>query len=50
VEIGQKMILLLQKLGYQVEIPEHLESGRTYLSKGMVKEAQKIAIENVGNA
>jgi Fe-S oxidoreductase/FAD/FMN-containing dehydrogenase len=47
VEIGQRMILLLQKLGYQVEIPKHLESGRTYLSKGMVKEAQKIAIENV---
>jgi FAD/FMN-containing dehydrogenase/Fe-S oxidoreductase len=47
VEVGQRMILLLQKLGYQVEMPDHLESGRTYLSKGMVKEAQKIAIENV---
>jgi Fe-S oxidoreductase len=48
VGIGQKMILLLQKLGYQVEMPEHVESGRTYLSKGMVKEAKKIAIQNVG--
>jgi FAD/FMN-containing dehydrogenase/Fe-S oxidoreductase len=48
VEIGQKMIFLLQKLGYQVELPDHLESGRTYLSKGLVKEAQLIAIQNVG--
>jgi Fe-S oxidoreductase len=48
VEIGQKMILLLQNLGYGVEMPDHIESGRTYLSKGMVTEAQKIAIQNVG--
>ncbi|MBA4853715.1 FAD-binding and (Fe-S)-binding domain-containing protein [Emticicia sp. BO119] len=47
VEIGRKLILLLQKLGYQVIIPNHQESGRTYLSKGMIREAQKIAIENV---
>jgi FAD/FMN-containing dehydrogenase/Fe-S oxidoreductase len=47
VEIGQKAILLLEKLGYEVIIPKHIESGRTYLSKGLVKEAQKIAIKNV---
>jgi Fe-S oxidoreductase len=47
VEVGKKAILLLQKLGYEVTIPNHLESGRTYLSKGMVREAQKIAIKNV---
>lgn len=47
VEVGKKLILLLQKLGYQVLIPNHIESGRTYLSKGMVREAQKIAIQNV---
>ncbi|GAB3508827.1 FAD-binding and (Fe-S)-binding domain-containing protein [Emticicia fontis] len=47
VEVGKKMILLLQKLGYQVLIPNHIESGRTYLSKGMIREAQKIAIHNV---
>jgi Fe-S oxidoreductase len=47
VEIGKKLILLLQKLGYQVNIIDHLESGRTFLSKGMVREAQKIAIANV---
>lgn len=47
VEVGKKLILLLQKLGYQVLIPNHIESGRTYLSKGMIREAQKIAIQNV---
>ena len=47
VQVGKKMILLLEKLGYKVIIPEHVESGRTYLSKGLVKEAQKIAIKNV---
>lgn len=46
-EIGKKLILLLQNLGYEVVIPEHLESGRTYLSKGLVLDAQKLAIANV---
>lgn len=47
VEVGKKLISLLQRLGYQVIIPEHIESGRSYLSKGLVREAQKIAIKNV---
>lgn len=47
VSIGKKAIQLLEKLGYQVEIPLHLESGRTYLSKGLLKEAKYIAIRNV---
>jgi FAD/FMN-containing dehydrogenase/Fe-S oxidoreductase len=47
VAVGQKLILLLQRLGYRVEIPAHTESGRTYLSKGLVREAQQIAIRNV---
>ncbi|PMD99432.1 FAD-binding oxidoreductase [Siphonobacter sp. BAB-5405] len=47
VEVGKKAILLLSGLGYKIEIPYHVESGRTYLSKGMVKEARKIAIKNV---
>lgn len=47
VEIGQKAIEVLERLGYEVVIPHHVESGRTYLSKGMVREAQKIAIQNV---
>ncbi len=47
VEVGQKFILLFEKLGYQVVIPTHIESGRTFLSKGMLREAQNIAIKNV---
>jgi len=44
--IGIKAIRLLAKLGYEVVIPKHLESGRTYLSKGLVRTAKKIAIQN----
>jgi FAD/FMN-containing dehydrogenase/Fe-S oxidoreductase len=46
-DIGIKAILLLNLLGYSVEIPQHSESSRTYISKGLVREAKKIAIENV---
>ena len=47
VETGITFIKLLRALGYQVIIPEHIESGRTELSKGMVKKAKKIARKNV---
>jgi Fe-S oxidoreductase len=46
-EIGIKAIQLLEKLGYEVMMPEHEESGRTYISKGLLREAKKIAIQNV---
>ncbi|MCL3781187.1 FAD-binding oxidoreductase [Prolixibacteraceae bacterium JC049] len=46
-EIGIKTILLLNKLGYDVVIPEHIESGRTFLSKGLLKKAQEIAQKNI---
>jgi FAD/FMN-containing dehydrogenase/Fe-S oxidoreductase len=48
VEIGQRAILLLEALGYQVILPEHLESGRSFLSKGLVKKAALIANKNIG--
>jgi len=44
---GIKTILLLEKLGYQVVIPKHAESGRTFLSKGLLKNAKKVAERNV---
>jgi FAD/FMN-containing dehydrogenase/Fe-S oxidoreductase len=47
VEVGKKAILLLEALGYEVIIPDHVESGRTYLSKGFVRKAKKIAGRNV---
>lgn len=46
-DIGIKAILLLTKLGYEVKIPVHKESGRTFLSKGLVRTSKKIAAENV---
>jgi Fe-S oxidoreductase len=42
-----KPFALLERLGYEVVIPHHVQSGRTYLSKGLVKKAQKIALKNV---
>jgi FAD/FMN-containing dehydrogenase/Fe-S oxidoreductase len=45
--VGIAAVKLLNALGYKVLIKEHLESGRTYLSKGLVREAKKLAIENV---
>ncbi len=44
---GISCIMLLHYLGYQVDIPQHLESGRTYLSKGLLKKAESIATKNV---
>lgn len=46
-EIGIKGILLLEKLGYEVIIPKHEESGRAWMSKGLLKAAKKIANRNV---
>lgn len=46
-EIGMTAYKLLTALGYEVIIPKHIQSGRTYLSKGLVKEAKKIANKNV---
>jgi len=47
VEIGKKAILTLEKLGYEVVIPNHADSGRPQLSKGLLKDAKKIAEQNV---
>ena len=46
-EIGITGILLLEKLGYEVIIPQHEESGRAWLSKGLLREAKKIANKNI---
>lgn len=46
-ELGLTFAKLLIKLGYQVEIPKHVESGRAAFSKGCLKSAKKYAIKNV---
>ena len=45
--VGIAAIELLERLGYQVVIPRHTESGRAHLSKGLVRMAQKFATKNV---
>jgi Fe-S oxidoreductase len=47
VNIGKKAVALLENLGYEVIIPQHLESGRTWLSKGLVKKAAEIINRNI---
>ena len=45
--IGIKAVQLLTALNYEVIIPKHEESGRTWLSKGLVRKAKKIANKNI---
>ena len=45
--IGNKTVQLLTALGYDVIIPVHEESGRTWLSKGLVRKAKVIANKNI---
>jgi FAD/FMN-containing dehydrogenase/Fe-S oxidoreductase len=47
VPAGIAAIRLLAYLGYDVQMIKHEESGRTYLSKGLLGEAKKIAEKNI---
>lgn len=47
VELGKKSILLLESLGYRVLVVDHSFSGRALISKGMLKQARKLANSNV---
>ena len=46
-ELGLTFANLLLHLGYEVEIPKHVESGRAAISKGNLKLAKKFALKNV---
>jgi Fe-S oxidoreductase len=46
-EIGKDAVIVLEKLGYEVKYIDHEESGRSYISKGFLKEAKEIANKNV---
>ncbi len=46
IEVGKDAIELLARLGYDMEL-FYAESGRTFLSKGFLKQAQKLAIKNI---
>jgi len=47
VEIGKDAIFVLEKLGYEVKILPHSESGRSFISKGFLKEAKKVCDQNI---
>ncbi|SFN68657.1 FAD/FMN-containing dehydrogenase [Bizionia echini] len=46
-EIGQDALQLLHALNYEVKHIKHKESGRAFLSKGFLEQAQKIANKNL---
>jgi FAD/FMN-containing dehydrogenase/Fe-S oxidoreductase len=45
-DLGRDAIEVLTKLGYDVQL-FYAESGRTFLSKGFLKQAQKLAVQNL---
>lgn len=45
--IGIKAVELLEALGYQVHISPVRESGRTYISKGLLRTAKRLANRNI---
>ena len=46
-KLGLTFAKLLLSLGYEVEIPKHVESGRAAISKGCLRLAKKFAVKNV---
>jgi FAD/FMN-containing dehydrogenase/Fe-S oxidoreductase len=47
VEIGKDAFYLFEKLGYNLQIVNHEESGRSFISKGFLKEAKAVCNLNV---
>jgi FAD/FMN-containing dehydrogenase/Fe-S oxidoreductase len=46
-DAGIATVELLELLGYKVNLPDHVESGRASLSKGLVRRAKRFANDNV---
>lgn len=46
VDLGKDAIEVLVRLGYDVQL-YYAESGRTYISKGFLKQAKKLAVKNI---
>lgn len=44
---GQAVVLVLTRLGYNVQLSDTVESGRSYISKGMLNEAKELANKNI---
>lgn len=48
IDLGKDAIEVLTRLGYEVEL-FYAESGRTYISKGFLKQAKKLALKNIAS-
>ena len=48
-ELGITFVKLLRRLGYEVIVPNHKESGRAAISKGCLKLAKKYAEQNLAS-
>lgn len=48
-EIGKKAVKLLNLLGFEVLMDNYKDSGRTYISKGFLKQAKSLANSHVTN-
>src|SRR6187549_496440 len=46
-EIGIITVKLLDALGYEIKFIDHVESGRSFLSKGLLEQARELAKKNV---
>ena len=46
-KIGIAAVELLERIGFSVEIPKHVESGRAAISKGLLRMAREYAEQNV---
>lgn len=46
-EIGITTVKLLDRLGYRIVVLDHHQSGRSFLSKGLLRQARKLARKNV---
>ena len=48
-DTGKAVIKVLTKLGYEVELTDTVDSGRSYISKGMLDQAREVANENINS-
>ena len=46
---GVAVVNVLTKLGYKIELTDTMESGRSYISKGMLDQAKEIANHNINS-
>jgi FAD/FMN-containing dehydrogenase/Fe-S oxidoreductase len=46
-QLARALVELCTALGYEVGVPTHAESGRSLISKGLLREAREVARENV---